>query len=196
MISRIGEFTLRPPEPADIEALYRYKNDPDIAGRLVGFSTGYSKSDLAHWVEFHRKCQDEVLWVIATEKNHCIGHVGLYRIDHRIGCAEFGIMIGDRSYHGRGLGRACTQFAVDYGFRELNLNRIDLRVLATNTAAIHLYRSLGFEQEAQLRQAQYKSGVYVDILIMGMLREDYFARDAEAKRQTEVRSVAIESSGS
>jgi RimJ/RimL family protein N-acetyltransferase len=177
MSYHVGGFVLRPPEPADVEALYRYKNDPEIAEMLGGFvAGGYSSADLEDWLEFHRKHEDEVLWVIAApEDDRCVGHVGLYKIDHRIRSAEFALMIGDRSIWGQGLGRACTKFAIDYGFRELNLNRICLTVLSTNERAIGLYHSLGFKDEGKLRQAQYKGGQYVDVWIMGMLRSEYLS---------------------
>jgi len=196
MIYRLGDFTLRPPEPADIEALYRFKNDPDIAKMLVGFSTGYSKADLANWVEFHRKSQDEVLWVIAENDDRCIGHMGLYRIDHRIGCAEYGILIGESARRGRGLGRACMKFAVEYGFRELNLNRIYAHILAHNEASIRMCRSLGFDLEGCLRQAQFKSGSYVDVVMMSALRDPYFARASREEEHRAASPVSVQSGSS
>jgi ribosomal-protein-alanine N-acetyltransferase len=170
---QIGEFTLRHPEPVDLKALYQQKNEPEVAAMLVGFSTGYSMADLSDWLEHHQQVTDEVLWVIADAgSNQCVGHVGLYKIDHRIRSAEFGILIGDRSVWGKGLGRACTKFALDYGFQELNLNRICLSVLATNERAISLYNSLRFKEEGLLQQAQYKGGRYIDVLLMRILREE------------------------
>jgi len=173
---KIGDFALRHLEPGDLEALYDQKNDPEIAAMLGGFSNGYSMADLNDWLEYHRQCKDEVLWAIAeTESNWCVGHVGLYQIDHRIGIAEFAIMIGDRAAWGKGLGRACTKVALSHGFRELNLNRIYLTVLSTNERAIQLYQSLGFQEEGRLRQAQFKNGRYIDVLIMGLLRSEHLS---------------------
>jgi RimJ/RimL family protein N-acetyltransferase len=170
----IDGFILRKPEPADVKALYRQKNDAEIAAMLGGFSTGYSETDLAEWVEYHRKRSDEVIWIVAREAdNECVGHVGLYQIDHRVRSAEFAILLGDRNAWGKGLGLACTRFAADYGFRQLNLNRIHLSVLATNERAIRLYLSAGFREEGRLRQAQYKNGQYVDLILMSLLRDEY-----------------------
>ena len=174
MIYRLGDVVLRPPEKNDVEALYQMKNDPDIAVLLGGFATGYARSDIYEWIEYHGKQTDEVVWIIAVAEQHqCIGHVGLYKIDHRVRTAEFGIMIGDRNSWGKGIGRASTQAVLDYGFCELNLNRIYLYVLATNERAVELYHSLGFHEEGRLRQAQYKAGQYIDVLVMAMLREEY-----------------------
>ncbi len=170
----LGDLLLRRPEPSDLDALYQYKNDPEIASQLGGFTTGYAMQDLRDWLEVHRKKGDEVLFAIAlAADNRCIGHAGLYNIDARVRMAEFALLIGDRSLWNRGFGRICTQFCLDYGFYQLNLNRIYLSVLAHNARAIHLYRSLGFQDEGRLRQAQYKDGRYLDLLLMAVLREQY-----------------------
>lgn len=167
-------YLIRRPELSDLEQLYQYKNDVEITSLLGGFSTGYSRTDLTEWIEFHRKRKDEALWAIVdAASEHCIGHVGLYHIDHRIRTAEFAIMIGDRSYWGKGIGRSCTKFAVQYGFSELNLNRISLSAMASNERATGLYQSLGFKLEGRLRQAQYKGSRYVDVILMSLLREEY-----------------------
>jgi RimJ/RimL family protein N-acetyltransferase len=50
-------------------------------------------------------------------------------------------------------------------------------VLATNQRAIKPYRSLCFVEEGRLRQAQWQHGKYGDVLLMGLLIEDY-RRDA------------------
>jgi [ribosomal protein S5]-alanine N-acetyltransferase len=173
----VAGLRLRRLERSDIDALYVVKNDPEVTSMLGGFSVGYSKTELEGWVDFHRAAKDEAFFVIADTKDRAIGHVALYKINHRIRSAEFAILIGDRSTWGKGLGRACTRFAVEYGFDQLNLRRIQLEVLATNERAIRLYRSVGFVEEGRLRQAQWQQGEYVDVLLMGLLIEEY-RRDA------------------
>lgn len=170
----VGNLILRRPEKKDIKHLHRYKNDREIAAMLAGFSMGYSITDLVDWIEAHRQRKDELLWVIEEkESQQCIGHVGLYNIDYRIRSAEFGILIGERSLWGKGLGRTCTKLVLEYGFNELNLNRIYLSVISTNKRAIRLYRSLGFVEEGCLRKAQFKGGRYLDVLVMALLKDEY-----------------------
>jgi RimJ/RimL family protein N-acetyltransferase len=177
MIYRVGDFILRNPETEDAEALYHYKNDPEIAGMLGGFTSGYSLLDINDWVEFHRKCDDEVVWVIADAgSDRCVGHVGFYKIDHRSRSAEFAILIGERELWGQGLGRAVAKKTLEFGFNELNLNRVHLTFMATNEPARRLYLALGFKNEGILRQAQYKNGRYLDLVAMAILREEYLGR--------------------
>lgn len=168
---------LRKPEIADLEALYAQKNNPRVARALGGFSLGYARRDIEHWIEHHRTHPHEALWAIIAgdAEGPCVGHVGLYEIDHRIRSAEFAVMVGDPDYWRKGIGREVTLFALRYGFEMLNLNRIQLSVLGNNEAAQALYASIGFHKEGVQRQAQYKDGEYIDVVLMSVLREEYEA---------------------
>lgn len=166
--------SFRKPEPADLPALYEQKNNDEVKNLLGGFSRPQSHADLADWLERHRICSDEVLWsIICEETGKCLGHVGLYKIDSIARSAEFGIMIGDTSAWGRGIGRQATAFALNHAFRRENLNRVALTVLASNERAIRLYRRMGFVEEGRFRQAQFKEGHYVDVVAMGLLISEF-----------------------
>lgn len=171
---RVGSFLLRKPEPHDVPALYRFRNDAEITRFLGGFSVGYAERDLLEWVERHRNARDEVLWVVAdAESDACIGHVGLYNIDHRVRAAEFAVLIGDSAHWGNGLGTALTRAALGYGFSQLNLHRIYLTVLDSNPRAIHLYEKLGFVKEGVMRDSQFRDGAYCDTVLMSLLDQEW-----------------------
>jgi RimJ/RimL family protein N-acetyltransferase len=60
-----------------------------------------------------------------------------------------------------------------YGFNTLNLDRIELRVIDNNIRAKEIYKRLGFAEEGRLRRAAFVNGKPVDVMIMGLLREDF-----------------------
>jgi RimJ/RimL family protein N-acetyltransferase len=172
----LGNVRLRKPEPSDVDALFELKNDPEVAAMLGGFSKGYTRADLARWVDAHAQARDEALYVIVGDGGRAIGHVGLYEIDHRVRTAEFAILLGDKASWGKGIGLACTKWMLGYGFDELNLHRIHLDVLATNVRAQRLYEKLGLQVEGRLRDAQWKQGRYVDVICMSILENEWRAR--------------------
>ena len=168
------EVFLRKPEPSDLDALLTQKNNPEVTKFLGGVARPRSRKDLEEWLEWHRCRTDEVLWsIICVEDGRCVGHAGLYKIDRVVRCAEFGIMVGDPSAWGQGVGYQATILAISHGFSQENLNRISLTVLDTNDRAIHLYQKVGFVEEGRLRQAQYRDGQYVDLIAMGILRHEF-----------------------
>ena len=128
------------------------------------------RADLAEWLETHRRQTDEVLWAsTAREDDRCIGHAGLYRIDHRVRKAEYAILIGDANYLGKGIGQEVSEAVIRYGFEQLNLHKIFLEVLATNERAVRLYRRLRVVLEGVSRHDQFRDGHYVDVIRMSLL---------------------------
>ena len=144
-----------------------------MARGLGGFSSGYSLQAIREWIECRGKVSDDLVWAIADrETNSCLGHAGLYQIDHRVRACEFGILIGDPSRWGKGIGKEATSAIIAYGFDELNMNRIGLSVIASNTRAVRLYEGLGFVREGLKRQAQYRACGYLDVILMSILRSE------------------------
>lgn len=175
MIYNLNSCKLRPIEPKDSQRIYEFLNDPDIYQSLGGFRFGMSRYEAERWIELHSGYNtNDYIWAICDLDNDIyLGHVGLYKINYRVGSAEFGIMIGDKTQWGKGIGKEVLRFIINLAFFELNLRRIELSVLANNLKAIKLYESVGFIKEGTLRQYQYKNGQYIDLIIMSILREEY-----------------------
>ena len=82
-------------------------------------------------------------------------------------CAQLGMGV-IKQYRGAGVGELLltevTQAAIAYGF-----SRLELEVFANNSAAIGLYKKLGFAHEGTKRNARHIDGVYIDSLIMAKI---------------------------
>ena len=167
MIIETERFRLRPFDEKDIDSLYEFRNAESVVRSLGGFSTGYSRSALGKWLQYHDGRDDEVLWCMADAKSdRCFGHIGLYQIDYRVRKAELAIAIGDPGMQGAGIGKESCKLALDYAAAHLNLRRIELSYLAVNAAAEKLYRGQGFVEEGRQVEAQYRDGDYVDVILM------------------------------
>lgn len=105
---------------------------------------------------------------VETRDGELVGHVSLWGAEVRNRCATFGIVIGPE-HQSRGFGTEATRLAVDYGFRELGLHRIELSVNAENARAIAAYRRAGFEQEGVFRSKLFFDGRFHDQVFMAAL---------------------------
>lgn len=83
--------------------------------------------------------------------------------------AEFGIFIGEDAHRGRGIGQEATALVLKYGFEELELHRVFLRVLPQNERAICCYEKVGFVREGYLVGDVFVDGKYCDIVLMGII---------------------------
>ena len=85
-------------------------------------------------------------------------------------------MIGEKEYWNQGYGTETMRVMCRYGFEELNLNRIWLRVYETNPRGRNAYQKAGFVHEGTLREAEYKRGRYIDVHVMSVLKSDWLRR--------------------
>ena len=85
--------------------------------------------------------------------------------------AEYGIFIGEDDARGKGVGTAAAELILKYGFEELKLHKIFLRVLADNGRAVHSYEKAGFKKEAYLKDDVFIDGKYRDIILMAKFSE-------------------------
>lgn len=73
-----------------------------------------------------------------------VGTTFLRDIDYDNKVAEFGIFIGEKDYLSKGVGSKAAKLIVEFGFDQLKLDRIFLRVLANNVRAQKSYEKVGF----------------------------------------------------
>ncbi|MGD2206312.1 MAG: GNAT family protein [Anaerolineae bacterium] len=162
---------LRAIEREDLPRYVRWLNDPTVLeyfGRYLPLSLAQEEKWFEEMLEDSTVCN----WAIDFEGRH-IGGAGFSHIDGRNARAEIGLFIGVPELWDQGLGYDALEALLHFGFDQMNLHRIYLRVLAGNQRAIHLYTKLGFQHEGRWRDAAFRHGCYHDILWMSILREEW-----------------------
>ena len=179
----IGErVRFRGVERSDIPRFVEWLNDPEvIEGIMINYPI--SQADEEGWFErmLTHPADERVMGIEAkdvppesqADSWKLIGTCAFNSIDWRLRAAEFGILIGDKAYWNRGYGTDAVRLLVRYGFTTLNLNRIYLHVFETNPRAIRAYEKAGFTLEVRERQAEYRHGHDVDVLLMSILKQEY-----------------------
>lgn len=168
---------LRAPEMSDLDRAYRWINDREVTRHLV---MRYQMPLLAEeaWLEGRTKqplSYDNVFFAIETKDGRHIGNMNFHKTQPENRKATLGVMIGEKDCWSQGYGTEAIVTLLRFGFDEMNLNRVDLTVFDGNDRAIACYRKCGFVEEGRLRQDQYTGGRYVDVIIMGVLRDEFYA---------------------
>ena len=175
---------LRPLQIDDAAAFQSWINDPEVqrlaGGRGWQFSLpaqeDYVRARLANDREHGVALTIEVTDIEGAPR--LIGNLELRRLEAVERRGEIGIMTGDREFWSRGYGEDAMRTICRYGFHDLDLHRLELNVAAFNTRALRCYEKVGFTIEGRLRDHRYVAGRYYDTLLMGLLREDFDAREA------------------
>ena len=102
-----------------------------------------------------------------------IGNLSFMNIHPIHRSAEIGIMIGEKQYWDQGYGTEAMRRMCQYGFEDLNLHRIFLRVYEGNERGKKAYRKVGFVCEGTMRQARYHHGRYWDVDFMSIIKSDW-----------------------
>jgi ribosomal-protein-serine acetyltransferase len=136
------------------------------------------------WVEVTTSIEDQRRWlegVLADERNlegigifvdgAYAGGVGLTRDLFGVG-GEIGYWICS-DHEGKGLVTRATRAMLDIGFRELGLHRIAIRAAVQNVRSRAVPERLGFVQEGVLRQAERGSAGFHDLVVYGLLEDEW-----------------------
>jgi len=122
------------------------------------------------------KFPSDIMFIIASRSPHKpIGWCGLFGIDWITRVAEFRAIIGEKSCWGGGYALDAYRLALGYGFDRLNLRKITGGQRADNYAATKAARKVGLMQEGRLRRHFLRNGVAYDIIVNGVLREEFYA---------------------
>lgn len=180
------KIKLRPVQVADRERSIIWRNDPEI--RDMALSYRYPVTDLMEdsWYQRVLSGDDKTKVYFAIENlndGKHIGFINLYNIDYIANTAYFGIVIGEKSEHGRGKAVEAMHICFLFAFKELNLRKINLEVISNNRRAIEIYHSFGFSDEGVLKQQLYINGQYHDKVEMCIFRSEYFEKYPEYKNR-------------
>ena len=168
-------YKLRELKRKDIESINLWRNDPDLIACL-GAPYRYINEDVdQRWYEnYMNERSSSVRCAIVDDKDEgeILGLISLLCIDNINRSAVLHIMIGNQKNRGKGIGTYAVRTMVMHAFNNLNLHRIELDVLENNKAAIRLYEKTGFVKEGIRRKSTYKNGKYVNMIVMGLLKEE------------------------
>jgi RimJ/RimL family protein N-acetyltransferase len=163
---------LRPLAQDDLDRVLKWHNDAELYSTLGGHFRYVSREAETEWLRRRLEARDEVnLAICLSEPPQHIGNIYLRNINWVDRNAELHTFIAQREHRGKGYGSTAVRLIAKHAFEDLGLMRIYLFVLATNSGAIAAYEKCGFLKEGQLRRHVLKSGIFEDILVMGLCNE-------------------------
>lgn len=163
---------LRPIADADTDLIVKWRNTPSVVQNFI-FRQTFTPEMHRNWLATKVATGQVVQYIIIDKADDKpVGSVYYRDIDNHNRSAEYGIFIGEESARGKGLGTETAKLFTDFGFAELQLHRISLRVLAENTAARRSYEKAGFVQEGVFRDMVRLDGRYRDVVFMAKLAEN------------------------
>jgi RimJ/RimL family protein N-acetyltransferase len=171
--------SLAPLRTTDLPRLFEWINDRE----QVLFNAPYKpvhEADHQAWFDSINRRSDVVIFGIRlVESEDLIGSCQLTDVDRLHRSASLQVRIGEVGERGHGYGTEAVALLLRHAFADLGLRRVQLQAFSSNAAALRCYAKVGFTQEGVLRQAAYIDGEPVDVVVMGILREEFADGDRD-----------------
>ena len=172
---RTERLRLRPFVAEDADAIHQLAGVRELADTAISiphpFSLAAAKSWIAGLPHFFRTGTGVQFALALKSSTELIGSVALEAIDSQNAHAELTFWVG-APWRGVGYATEAAGETIRFGFSQLSLNCIYAHHLARDPESGHVLRKLGMKQEGVLRQRVRKWGVFEDLVLYAILRED------------------------
>lgn len=165
---------LRQVQDADSEQLRTWRNMPEVSAFMYSDHV-ISEEEHAAWFTAALADPARRYWIITVDGED-VGLVNVYGIDEVHSRAVWAFYLASASVRGRGVGSYVEFKTLSYVFDELDLHRLTCEVLTSNPAVIDMHVGFGFTVEGTLRQHIRKGDAFVDVALLGMLRDEWTAK--------------------
>jgi RimJ/RimL family protein N-acetyltransferase len=168
---------LRPLTSHDYPLLFGWYNDPEVVAPYDRFSVDTMESFVASVESAAGDPRSLAPRFVVERVDHPgpIGFVGHYEAHPVLEYVDVWYVLGDRTQRGKGYGREAVRLLVDHLFGSTPVERVGATCDVENTASYRLVEGLGFRREGTLRSALFHHGRWHDVLVYGLLREEWVA---------------------
>ncbi len=144
--------------------MYRGRQ-PESPMHLETWAKGLYKPTTPHIIEFA---------VCLRENDALMGNMGIEDINWINRTGETGSFLG-APYRNSGLGTEAKHLILEYAFERLQLHTIISTVFEANTRSSAALAKQGYRPAGRMRRHDVKDGVYRDMLVYDLLREEWLA---------------------
>jgi len=149
-----------------------WMNDPEVTQYTESRFENWSLRKLKDYVRKIKSSPDCIFFaIISKHNNKHIGNIKIGPIDKNHNFADVGIIIGEKSFWGKGFATEAIKLVVDYAFNKLNLHKLTAGVYANNIGSIKAFKKAGFSIEGVRKKHYLYKGNYIDATIMGIIAE-------------------------
>lgn len=163
------KLRIRALEPEDLGVLYKWENQVELWS-LSNTSKPFSKYVLKQYLKTAHLdiyATKQVRFMIEKiNNNQCIGAIDLFDYDPKHQRAGVGIVIGEKSEHGKGYATEALRLLVKYGFEIIHLHQLYCNIEASNARSLNLFQKAGFEISGAKKQWNFDGVQWEDELLL------------------------------
>ncbi len=164
-------YTLRPFANEDALLWQKWDIDPEIQMHMP--EPKNEVQDIEEQYRYIQECtadEEGYYWTIETTNKDnetdkvAIGTVSLFEINFHNKNAQLGIVIGDKTYWGKGVATEVIREIITYAFKELGILYIGAEVEEENIPMRKVLEKADFEQDGFFKHQRVKDGGRVSVV--------------------------------
>ncbi|WNF25192.1 GNAT family protein [Mesobacillus jeotgali] len=158
----------------DAEDIFKYLSDENVM-KYYGLEPFKSIDEAMEEIGWYQSIFDEgsgVRWGI-TLKGHrnVIGSCGFLNKVPQHYRSEIGFELS-KEYWGKGIANEALAAVIQYGFEQMNLQRIQALIEPLNLSSQKLVERNGFIKEGLMRNYEYTCGKFDDLFMYSLIKQD------------------------
>ena len=161
-------------KPSDIAHIYEGLSHPDVIKYYgVSYSTIEETEEQMTWYSNLVASRTGIWWSIREKQSDIfVGAGGFNEWSHVHNKAEVGFWLLP-NFWGLGYMKEAMTEILNYGFNEMNLNRVEGFVESSNASCKKAIEKLGFHLEGTMRDTEMKAGKYINVDVYRMLKREW-----------------------
>ena len=170
-----GKFViLRALEKEDLSSLKEWRNSLHVRKSTREYKL-LNMINQKNWFEsIHQSTPPkDIMFGILNKRKKLIGVTGLTHIDWKNRNSEISIYFSTKNWQTKPEAKEVINLIMEYGFEELNLNRLYVEIFSLMEENTNLFTKMKFIKEGQLREKIWRQNKWWDTLIFSKLAKEY-----------------------
>lgn len=172
-----NKVKLRAVKESDLEDYYLKSDNGDSesirnSDRMLFPVGDGARADRVAKLSRQNPYDEEYTLIIENLEGIPVGNINTHSCNKTDGVFKYGLGIL-HEYRGKGYASEAIKLLCKYYFNELDYKKVEASVYEFNVGSIKLHEKLGFVKEGVLRSSHFAKGRRYDVIIFGMLREEY-----------------------
>jgi UDP-4-amino-4,6-dideoxy-N-acetyl-beta-L-altrosamine N-acetyltransferase len=174
VMAKKGIVSFRQIEKEDLGIIRDWRNKEKIRQTFREYRLLNMENQLEWFKKISHSKTDDMFMILLD--SHPIGVCGLTNIDWKDRHTEYSFYVGEDIGNVRSgrVAMAIFDFLKRKCFKEYNLNRMWGEIAPFNKVSVKLAVKNGLIEEGVKRQCFFSEGRYFDIVVVGMLAEEYY----------------------
>lgn len=166
----------------DAEDMFKYASEPAVS-RFMPWKAHKTIEDTKEFVDLILNAygqQRKLTWAIELKATgQMIGTIDYVSWQPKRFKAEIAYTLS-HEYWGKGLMREAADGLLAFGFKEMELNKVEAPIMLENDQSRRLAKKLGMTQEGVARDHMIIKGKFVDLAMYAILKREYMAQRSAA----------------